>query len=89
MKPTKIELLNFLKDHDRKEASEFYKITSRTLRRWLQEYGLSRFDNKGAGKLDVMSAKKIRSLYASDQTHSATTCRYVSCITTNDWSHCE
>lgn len=67
MKPTKSELFNFLEDHSREEASKFYNITSRTLRRWLQGYGLSRFDNRGAGKLDAIAAKKIRALYASDR----------------------
>jgi transposase len=67
MKPNKEQLSETLRKQGRQGAALLYGKSPRTIRRWMQEYDLTRFDGKGAGKLDYAAAKRIRALYADEK----------------------
>lgn len=67
-KPTKEELTAY--KNKIKVAANKFKVTERTIRRWMSSYGLYN-PNDGPGKLDPKKAGKIRKLYRTkDYTQS-------------------
>jgi len=59
MRPPKEKLEPFV--NDRQMAAEKYKVSERTVSRWMQYYGiLERKNNMGCNKLDANKAHEIR-----------------------------